>query len=82
MGENGREEPSATYDSQLGGGTWMPHWSELDHLRSNMLITLAWIAFGVGSIFAVGAVLGCVAIMLAAGDWPHDTSRHTGWEDR
>ena len=47
-----------------------------------MLITLAWIAFGVGSIFAVGAVLGCVAIMLAAGDWPHDTSRHTGWEDR
>ena len=48
-----------------------------------MLITLAWIAFGVGSIFAVGAVLGCVAIMMAAGDEPeHDTSRHTGWEDR
>ena len=48
-----------------------------------MLITLAWIAFGVGSIFAVGAVLGCVAIMLAAGeDDHHDRSRHVGWEDR
>ena len=48
-----------------------------------MLITLALIAFGVGSIFAVGAVLGCVAIMMAAGeDDHHDRSRHVGWEDR
>ena len=47
-----------------------------------MLITLAWIAFGVGSIFAVGAVLGCVAIIFATADDHHDRSRHVGWEDR
>ena len=47
-----------------------------------MLITLTWIAIGLGGVMFLGAVLGYLVILLAAQDLPHDRSRHTGWEDR
>ena len=36
----------------------------------------------VGSAVTLVIGVSAVVMLLAAQDWPHDTSRHTGWEER
>jgi len=45
-------------------------------------MTVWWFAALVGGAVALVFGAGYAVVLLAARSWPHDTSRHTGWEER
>ena len=43
---------------------------------------MLWIVGAAAGLLLVTGALSYLTAVLVAQSWPHDTSRHVGWEDR